>query len=198
MSYDVQTRISRSTARIDNLLADIERREREREAREDAARMRADAAQARADAERTREIQVRYDSAFRAFGVQTPPAVEGERPGQYRQRLYEGLRRKLPSNHELFSTRADDIPASAAKNFERMVIEAAMAEATKPSLENLPASGELLRRDTVDPMTGARSIGWHGRESFIKSLGRPGGRVLRIINRKDNSVIWGQPFSRAG
>jgi hypothetical protein len=181
MTYGVQDRITRSTARIDNLLADIEQREAEARERADAKRMMADAAPARADAERTREIQVKYDTAFRAFGIATPMPIEGERPGRYRQRLYEGLRRRLPSDHELFATRADDIPSSAARNFESMLLTAAMAEALKPSPENLPRDGSLLRRERVDDM-GTRTVEWLGRRSFIADMGRNGGRVLRIMN----------------
>jgi hypothetical protein len=197
MSYDVQTRITRSTGRIDNLLADIERREREAQERADAKRMMAEREQARADSERCREFQVKYDDAFRGFGVATPPPVEGERPGAYRKRLYEHLRRRLPSGHDLATTRADDIPSSAATNFETMMISAAMREALKPSAENLPRDGSLVRRERVDDM-GSRSIEFLGRESFIKSMGRPGGRVLRFLDPKTQHVIWGQPFSRPG
>jgi hypothetical protein len=194
----VQDRIDGSTRRIDGILDNMARREAERQRAEDSARMRAEREQARADSERCREYQVRYDDAFRGFGVQTPPPVEGERPGRYRQRLYEGLRRKLPSDHELFATRADDIPSSAARNFESMLLTAAMGEALRPSPENLPRDGSLIRRERTDEH-GARSVEWLGRRSFIADMGRPSGRVLRFVDRKNgNAVVWGMPFSRPG
>ena len=176
-------RLDNSTRRADSLLAEIERRERDREAREIAERDRADAAEARADSERCRQVQVKYADAFSAFGVQTPAPVEGERPGRYRQRLYEYLRKKLPSNHDLFSVRADDIPAGqAATNFETMMIAAAMAEGLRPSAENLPASGELVRRDTVDQMTARRqSTGSVGK--FFKTNGQSVEAARREIYR---------------
>src|SRR6202035_2655297 len=97
---DVRVRIDNTSRRVDEMLTRIALRDAERQAQEDAAR-------ARADSERCRQAQVKYDEAYRDFGVQTPAPVDGERPGRYRQRLYEGLRRKLPSNHELFGVRAD-------------------------------------------------------------------------------------------
>jgi hypothetical protein len=191
-------KIDNSTRRADSLLAEIERRERQRQADDIAQRDRADAAKARADSEKCRQVQVKYADAFSSFGVQTPAPFEGERPGRYRQRLYEYLRKKLPSNHDLFSVRADDIPAGdAARNFETMMIEAAMAEGLRPSAENLPASGELVRRERADEM-GTRSIEWLGRESFVKQMGNPlKQRVVRFIDRRNgNAVLWGEPFSR--
>jgi hypothetical protein len=187
---DVRVRIDNTSRRVDEMLTRIALRDAERQAQEDAAR-------ARADSERCRQAQVKYDEAYRDFGVQTPAPVDGERPGRYRQRLYEGLRRKLLSNHELFGVRADDVPGSAARNFEQMMLAAAKLEAAKPSVENLPASGELVRRDVTDPMTGAKEIRWHGRESFIKSLGREGRKVLRIMNPKTGAILLGEPMPKA-
>jgi hypothetical protein len=77
-----------------------------------------------------------------------------------------------------------------------MVISAALAEGLKPSHENLPASGELVRRERVDEMTGAKSIGWMGRESFIKQMSRGGQHVLRICDPRRGLVLMGAPFDR--
>jgi multidrug efflux pump subunit AcrA (membrane-fusion protein) len=195
---DVQTRINSTLSRADQVLAEQLRREIARQQREDAEQARADAAQSRADSERCRQAQVKYDEAYRDFGVQTPPPIDGERPGRYRMRLYEGLRRKLPSDHGLFGVRADDIPGGdAARNFEQMMLEAAKLEAAKPSVENLPASGELVRRDVTDPMTGAKEIRWMGRESFIKEMSRGGQKVLRIVNPKTGAILMGEPMPKA-
>jgi hypothetical protein len=191
-------KVHSQASRIDAMLDGIVRREAEREAREDAARDRKAAEQARADSERCRQVQVKYADAFSAFGVLTPAPVEGERPGAYRQRLYEYLRKKLPSGHDLSTVRADDIPAGdAARNFERMMISAALAEGLKPSPENLPRDGSLIRRERTDDL-GTRSIEWLGNESFIRGLNREGQRVLRFIDPKTQNVLHGLPFSRRG
>ena len=73
-----------------------------------------------------------------------------------------------------------------------------MAEGLKPSSENLPRDGTLVRRDLTDGMTGAKSINWMGRESFIKQMGREGQRVVRFIDPRTQNVIMGLPFSRQG
>jgi hypothetical protein len=38
---------------------------------------------------------------------------------------------------------------------------------------------------------------WFGKESFIKQMGRPGRRVLRICDPRSGNVIWGKPFPQA-
>ena len=195
---DVQDRINSSTRRINTLLGDIEAREAAQRRAERAEREREAADRARADSlKHIRDLRLKYD-VYRDFGTLAPPAVEGERPGAYRQRLYEGLRRRLPSDHDLAQVYADDVPADAARQFEKMMFDAARAEAAKPSAANLPPSGELVRRDLVDPMSGQRTIGWHGRESFIKQLGRESARVVRILDPKTQNVLHGLPFSRRG
>ena len=194
---DVQDRISGSTRRIDGLLDAMARREAERRRAEDAERDRANADRARADSEKCRQAQVFYSDAYEAFGTLTPQPVDGEKPGRYRQRLYEGLRRKLPSDHDLFDVRADDLPASAARNFEQMMLAAALREGLKPSEANLPRDGSLVRRERTDAMSGAKSIEWMGRESFLKSMGHPPQRVLRIMNPKNGQVLMGEPLPKA-
>ena len=47
--------------------------------------------------------------------------VDGERPGRYRRRMFDRLRRKLPENHDLPDVRADELPAGQAfVNFEKL------------------------------------------------------------------------------
>jgi hypothetical protein len=174
-------RLDSTLSRVNSALSEQARRMVAAQQAEDAEQARADAAQAKADAIKRVEIAERYDEAFRAFGERVPMPAADERPGSYRKRLFETLRHRLPSDHEWASTRADDIPVSARNQIERMMISAAMAEAAKPSLENLPASG-LVRRDLTNETTGAKEIHWHGRRSFIADMNREAGRVLRIID----------------
>jgi hypothetical protein len=138
---DVQHRINSTLSRVDQVLAEQTRREIERLTAEDAAEARAAAEQAKADALRRMEVAEKYDAAFAAFGERCPQPAADERPGQFRKRLFENLRRRLPDGHEWASTRADDIPPSARATIEAMVISAAKAEGLKPSPENLPRDG---------------------------------------------------------
>ena len=150
--------------------------------REDADAREAARDQARADAWRTREIGAFYDDAFRSFGVETPPPVDGERPARYRRRLFDRLRVKLPSGHSLADCRSDDLPAGQAfVNIEELLLRAAKAEGEKPSTENLPDDGTIVARTRVDDM-GQKSTEFFGHELYIKAMGRPGRRVLRLMN----------------
>ena len=104
------------------------------------------------------------------------------------------LRTKLPSDHEWADVRADDVPTSARTQIEALVIKAAMAEGLRPSVENLPRDGSLIRRERVDQDSGARSIEWLGRKSFIADMGRESQLVARIADPRRGIVHWGEPL----
>jgi hypothetical protein len=158
---------------------------------------RADAEQARADAWRCRELGQLFDDAFRAHGQKTPEPRADERPSAYRRGLFESLRHKLPDSHDLAGVRADQLPSGDAYlNFEAIIISAAKQEGERPSEANLPPSGEMVARHRVDD-TGVKTTEWFGKSSFIKDMGRPGRRVLRIVDRGTGSVIFGAPFPQA-
>jgi hypothetical protein len=82
--------------------------------------------------------------------------------------------------------------------FERQMLDAAKAEAMRPSAENLPSDGSLISRNRVDEATGERSIEWHGKRGFIKGLSQPDRLVERIVHRPTNSILFGRPFDEAG
>jgi hypothetical protein len=192
----LQRRLDSTLERFDDILVERLRREKAALERQDAERMMADAAQARADSERRREYQARYDPAFAAFGVQTPQPIADERPGQYRRRLFEHLQRRLPDSNEWSDVRADDIPASARANIEALVIDAARLEGERPSADNLPDEGTVMRTRT-DANTGTKFNEFFGRRSFIADMGRPGRPVARIVDRKTGNCIWGTAFPSA-
>jgi hypothetical protein len=190
-----QARFDETLARIDSVLDRRVRRIDAIEAKADADERRAAAAQAREDADRCRSIAERYDPAFMAHGTQTPQPVDDEAPGKYRRRLFSRLQRKLPDSHDLVDIDPYDLPASALRNFETMLIEAATGEGNNPSADNLPEDGTLIERQRVDDM-GSKSINWYGKESFIKGLSRGGQRVVRLINPKTGDVLKGPPFPK--
>jgi hypothetical protein len=195
----LQRRIDATIGRADEVLAERLRREQQALEREAAEDRRADAAQARADAQRRNEVTAIYDDAFRSFGVETPQAADDEAPGRYRRRLFDRLRRKLPPSHSLADVRGDELPPGPAfLNFEQMMLEAAKAEAERPSAENLPADGSMISRTVADADTGEKTTRFFGRRSFIADLGLPSRRVLRLVDPKTLTAIWGAPFSRAG
>jgi hypothetical protein len=195
----VQARVDAASDRLDNIISQQERRERQRLAEESAEQERAAAEKARWASERKRQIQASYADAFTALGSECPMSVDDETPGRFRRKLYDALRHKLAPDHELASIRSDEVSASPEVfgNFEVRLLEAARQEAASPSEANLPADGSLVSRNRVDNSTNERSVTWHGRESFIKTLGRHGRKVTRIVHRPTMSVLWGTPLNKA-
>ena len=146
----LQKRLDETFARADEVLRARLKHEQAALEREDAEQRRADAEASRADAECRRMITTKFDDAFASFSVETPPARDDEAPGDYRRRLFERLRRRLPDSHDLANIRADELPSGPAYlNFEKMIIDAAKAEGEKPSFDNLPCVGSLISRTRV-------------------------------------------------
>ena len=63
-----------------------------------------------------------------------------------------------------------------------------MNEGSNPSPETRPEDGTMIARTRVDDM-GQRRTEFDGREFFIKSMSRPGQRVLRVCNPKTGDVL---------
>lgn len=171
----------------------------EAQARADAAEARADkAALVRADDLRCRDLAAEYQSDYQAFGVTPPMPRADEWASDYERRLVRGLQRRLsPRSDYADSTMLDGLSPKTFDNIAKMVRDEAAREAAQPSLENLPANVNDPRAkvERMDDM-GHRSIEWRARESFIKDMSRPGRKVLRFVG-KDNTVLWGAPFSQA-
>ena len=189
--------IQDTLSRADALLRERVRREEAALEREDAESMMAERERVRNDSHRCYQISERYADAFESFGVRPPAPIDGERPGQYRARLFESLRLRLPSDSEWSGVRADSVPASARDQIELIVIAAAKKEGLTPSMSSLPASGEVTRLRT-DPETGAKATEFYSRSSFIRDMGRPGRRVVRLLDPRSRTVIWGEPLERFG
>jgi hypothetical protein len=191
----LQAKMDRLDALLDRKLADREAEQ----ARADASLEDARRAKMRDNAEARRLIAQTYDDAFRSFGVTTPEPADDEPPSAFRKRLFNRLARRLPPDHDLAQLRADDLGSQPIvfDNFETELIKAATAEGQRPSLDNLPASGELVARHRTDSATGERMTEFFGRESFIKSMGREGRKLLHIKNPQTGDVLWGKPLEQA-
>jgi hypothetical protein len=191
-------RFDETLARLDSVLDGQVRRVEAVEARIAAEREEARRQRMRDASEQRRGIQATYADAFQSFGTEVPPPIDDEAPARYRARLYNRLARRLPSGHELAEIRADDLGGQEIvfDNFEKLLLDAAKAEGARPSIDNLPSDGSLVMRVRTDDLNG-KSINFYGKESFIKSMGRPGRKVRAIVDRRSNSVIWGKPLSQA-
>jgi hypothetical protein len=176
MSSTAEARINSTAAKIDAMIERFAREDAQRRAREAAEQARADADYARENVERRRQVADRYGEIFRSFGTEMPPARDDESAFDYRRRLFARVQRKLPNSSDLASIRADELDQLSGKvmsNFERQLFAEAAREAAKPSVENLPPNGDLVRRVLTDEATGAKTVEFHGTESFIKQMGNP-------------------------
>jgi hypothetical protein len=190
-------RINNRVDRLDRTLADVEERAA-LSARADAQQF-MDRVKRRNErrADKQRQFQARYDSAYRAYGVDgAPQPHEGEDSERYRDRLAAGLQRRLPDGHALKDVDFGDLDYDVVRNLEPDLIADSLAEAEEPSLSGLPRDGSMIERHVTDSATGTRMNKFYGRESFIRQLSRPARRVARIINPNRMEVIWGAPFSR--
>jgi hypothetical protein len=82
---------------------------------------------------------------------------------------------------------------------EKQLLEALEQEAETPSGDNLAETPDDPRamRNREDSATGQRITEFFAKRLFIADMNRKGRRVLRIIDPRSGSVIWGAPFSRA-
>ena len=160
-----QARFDETLSRIDSVLDAQTRRLEVVEAREAAAREEARRARMRDAMHERTEIGSRYADAFRSFGNEVPAPVDDEAPSRYRARLFNRLARRLSPDHDLASVRADDVSSSPTvfDNFEKLLLDAAKAEGEKPSVANLPPSGEMVARHRTDADTGSRVTEFFGR-----------------------------------
>lgn len=194
-----QARFDETLSRIDSVLDAQTRRLEVVEAREAAAREEARRARMRDAMHERTEIGSRYADAFRSFGNEVPAPVDDEAPSRYRARLFNRLARRLSPDHDLASVRADDVSSSPTvfDNFEKLLLDAAKAEGEKPSVANLPPSGEMVARHRTDADTGSRVTEFFGRELFIKSMGLPGRKVRCIRDARSGQAIWGTGLPQA-
>jgi hypothetical protein len=144
-----------------------------------------------------RRHQARYDGAFSSFGEQTPQPINGEYPGDYRRGLFAALQRKLPPDHDLAGVDPEELGTSLIGKLEPELLEAAGDEAERPSEANLPRDGSMLERSRMDSRTGARTINFYGRESFIKAMGAQPRRGFAFHGR-DGLAIWPPQAQAAG
>jgi hypothetical protein len=117
------------------------------------------------------DAQARADAVFNGFGQRAPRPLEGEALIDYRKRLAT----KLKSHSTIWkAVKFSQLPDEAFAVAENQVYADATAAASNPV--DLGA-GELRQVTKTDPTTGVRTIVFYGKESFVKSMGRPGRRV---------------------
>jgi hypothetical protein len=117
------------------------------------------------------DAQAKADSIFQGFGKQAPRPLEGESLINYRKRLATHLK---PYSTVWKSVKFSQLPDEAFGIAEAQVYSDAAVAAANPVDLN---DGELREVSRTDPRTGLKTIMFYGRDSFVKSMGRPGRRV---------------------
>ena len=105
----------------------------------------------------------------------------------------------LPADHPLVGVRADELAysANAFDNFERYLLQTAEQEAKQPSYANLPLLASCCCASALTMIPASVRRCFSARRDCMKSLGRPGMKVERILNPATGDVLWGGPFDRA-
>src|SRR6516165_362540 len=130
--------------------------------------------------------QQRADAVFAEWGTRAKQRVEGEDVEDYRRNLAVQAKKLLPYSND---RPAPDLPTFAElrrlklwsldrntfEAFEPLVYRAA---AVAYARDDTTAPGELREVVKVDPVTGFKEVRFFGRESFVKSMNRPGRRVV--------------------
>jgi hypothetical protein len=135
--------------------------------------------QAREQQRRIRVVQEWYDTALASVGFRAPDVVLGETYKQYDCGVLTNLQNALPRVHSLAKFDIRDCPRDIRENFRPQIVKAYLAERANPSdLEE----GELRPDVRRDHAGNIQEIRWHGRESFVKAMGRPGRKVVGGTN----------------
>ena len=121
--------------------------------------------------------QFRLDNGLRDIGERAPAPVLGQSPNDYRRETLRKVKLHHLQNHELYKINVRGLPDEVLDNFETMIINAAKSELRNNN--NVPP-GTLRRVDTLD-QTGRLSCTEFYGESFVKSMGRPGRKVVAFL-----------------
>jgi hypothetical protein len=117
------------------------------------------------------DVQAKADSVFAGFGKRAPRPLEGESLIRYRKRMATELK---PYSSRWQKVKFSQLPDEAFSVAEEMVYADAMEAAANPT--DL-GDGELREVQRTDPRTGLKTIVFYGKDSFVKSMGRPARRV---------------------
>lgn len=138
-----------------------------------------------------RSVQERADTAFEPWGFRAPGPTLGCDPDEYRRDMLIKAKKLLPGDNRLRHVQIRQLPREALSQFEDMIYPAARAEAWKA--DSVPA-GEMRRVEERDS-NGMKIVRWIGKESFVKSMGRPGRRVVSF-NTPNGPVAANGQFLR--
>jgi hypothetical protein len=117
------------------------------------------------------DAQSRADSIFNGFGKRAPRPLEGESLLNYRKRLAGHLKTYSDSWKGIKLTQLPDAAFDVAER--QIYADSERAAASPVDL----GEGELRAVTRQDATTGQRTTVFYGKDSFVKSMGRPSRRV---------------------
>jgi hypothetical protein len=110
--------------------------------------------------------------------------------------LFKLAQSYLPSGHPLAALDPHDLDGTIIIPLEEQLMGALRQEAEEPTGDNLPESPDdpRAKREVFDDSLGRKVTVYKARTSFIKAMGRPGLKVLRVMNPNTGQVLYGPPF----
>jgi hypothetical protein len=126
--------------------------------------------------------QRNYDDLFALHGRRAQEPDANADPYSYRRDLFRTAQRYLPSDHALAGFDPADIDGHTMPVMEKQLFDALREQADRPTGDARPDSADHPRakRIVTDPLSGARTVSYHARTSFIKDMGRRGSIVSRL------------------
>jgi hypothetical protein len=123
--------------------------------------------------------QERWHATFEKIDRSCPSQRADESSTDYLRRLSVIGKKYLPWSEDVKRVKFQDggLPDDLVEKFSELVREA--VERNLRRTDNM-ASGEMRAISVVDENTGAKQRHWIGPDSFVKSMGLPVRRVLRI------------------
>jgi hypothetical protein len=123
-------------------------------------------------------VQERWDETFSKLGRSAPAQRADEGTLDYQRRLARVGRKYIPAGEEIASVRFDySMPDAVVPKFSEMMRSA--VERNLYRVDNMQP-GEMRAVLETDPNTGMKIRHWIGPTSFVKDMGRPCRRVVRI------------------
>jgi hypothetical protein len=122
-------------------------------------------------------VQSRWDSTFAALGRSAPARRADETGTDYLRRLSRVGRKYIPRGEQIAQVDFDELPDAVVPKFSELMRAAVARNVVRT--DNM-APGEMRAVLRTDENTGMKIREWVGPDSFVKSMGRPCRRVVRI------------------
>jgi hypothetical protein len=122
--------------------------------------------------------QEKWDTVFGQIGRSCPARRADESSSNYERRLASIGQRYIPASEEVASIDFARLPDDAVDRFSAMAQEAVTRCLWRT--DNMQP-GEMREVFSVDPNSGQRIRNFVGPDSFVKSMGLPTRRVVKIF-----------------